>query len=57
MCEVVPCLVDLSFTFLVLVLKDDMLVLFQRYHVFALNLENIANKKWFHMIQLYQLAW
>jgi hypothetical protein len=44
MCEVVPCLVNLSFTFLVLVFRDDMLELFQRYHVGALNPEKGERK-------------
>jgi hypothetical protein len=46
-CEVVPCLVNLSFTFLVLVFKDDMLELLQRYHVGALNPKKVMNENGF----------
>lgn len=44
MCEVVPCLVNLSFTFLVLVFRDDMFELLQRYHVGTLNPEKGERK-------------
>jgi hypothetical protein len=45
MCEVVPCLVNIFFTFLVPVFRDDMLELFQRYHVSALNPKKNRERK------------